>query len=118
MTTTDSLILAADGITIPLRDGTSAPIRFGFRALHQIEQRFGDFEEIGKALSEGSSKIDNLVFVLWCGLVDGGMPMSHDEAFDVLDTQHTAAYSEAMSQAFTQAFGNASAQAGDADPNG
>lgn len=105
-TVTDADRIAADGVPIPLVDGTTAELRFGMRAIRHLERQFGSLDAMQEALPGEDGPPDGafeaMCAVLYAGLMHTGR--SEDEVLDLLSPRMLNRYAEAIGQAFAIAF--------------
>ena len=96
--------LLAQGAPLTLTDGRTVHVRFGMRALAQIEQHFGSITHMTVELNKPSGKkFTAAVHVLAAGLghEDG---LDYDTLLDLLHPAQMDAYDQALEAAWDEAF--------------
>lgn len=111
--TSSSDRLAARGVVIPLADGSTTRLRYGFRALKELEDRFGSvvglqtaMQGIMEAMDEGgggAKAFGPILDLIVPGLLHN-RGVTEDEWLDLLDPAHLAEYVDALKAAMEQAF--------------
>lgn len=103
---TDADRVAAEGVPVPLVDGTTTDLRFGMRAIRHLERQFGSLDAMQEALPGEDGPPDGafeaMCTVLYAGLMHTGR--SEDEVLDLLSPRMLNRYAEAIGQAFAIAF--------------
>lgn len=98
----DSDRLLAAGAPITLIDGREVRLRYGMRAMKNLEDELGSIEAVHEAVNGTGKKFGPLVTVIYCGL--SHEQIEQDDLFDLLDTRRLEEYSEAIGAAFHEAF--------------
>lgn len=104
---TDADRLVAEGVPIPTDLGT-LHLRYGFRALRSLEEKYGGLEALQEAMEGVTGKgaaFGPLLDILVPGLLHTGH--TEDQLIDALQPRSLGVYVDAMVEAMRQAFPDA-----------
>lgn len=117
-TTTDAARLLAEGIPVPTALG-ELRLRYGFRALRDLEEKYGSLEGLQEAMEGVQGKgaaFGPLLDLIVPGLLHSGH--SEDALIDALIPRELGTYVDAMVGAMREAFPDAAASADAASAEG